>query len=315
MTEPYSLAAQKSGLGYRILRAIKRDKLLFLMFLPIFAYYIIFNYIPMTGAIISFKQFRPGGGIYNGDWVGLKWFIQFFESPFAYRTIRNTVLISFYSILFGFPMPILFAVCVMEIRHNKARRVLQTVSYLPHFISTVVLVGMINNFFTMNNGIVNMLISLLGGEEINFLVNPRWFRTLYVGSSVWQSFGFNSIIYIAAITGIDPTLYEAGKMDGISRFQEVVYITIPMISNTIIMLFIMQVGRIMSVGFEKVFLMYSPAVYETADVISTYVYRKGIESSNYGFSSAVGLFNSVVNFAFVFAANSICRKLTRNSLW
>ena len=315
MTEPYSLAAQKSGLGYRILRAIKRDKLLFLMFLPIFAYYIIFNYIPMTGAIISFKQFRPGGGIYNGDWVGLKWFIQFFESPFAYRTIRNTVLISFYSILFGFPMPILFAVCVMEIRHNRARRVLQTVSYLPHFISTVVLVGMINNFFTMNNGIVNMLISLLGGEEINFLVNPRWFRTLYVGSSVWQSFGFNSIIYIAAITGIDPTLYEAGKMDGISRFQEVVYITIPMISNTIIMLFIMQVGRIMSVGFEKVFLMYSPAVYETADVISTYVYRKGIESSNYGFSSAVGLFNSVVNFAFVFAANSICRKLTRNSLW
>ena len=233
MTEPYSLAAQKSGLGYRILRAIKRDKLLFLMFLPIFAYYIIFNYIPMTGAIISFKQFRPGGGIYNGDWVGLKWFIQFFESPFAYRTIRNTVLISFYSILFGFPMPILFAVCVMEIRHNKARRVLQTVSYLPHFISTVVLVGMIHNFFTMNNGIVNMLISLLGGEEINFLVNPRWFRTLYVGSSVWQSFGFNSIIYIAAITGIDPTLYEAGKMDGISRFQEVVYITIPMISNTI----------------------------------------------------------------------------------
>ena len=315
MTEPYSLAAQKSGLGYRILRAIKRDKLLFLMFLPIFAYYIIFNYIPMTGAIISFKQFRPGGGIYNGDWVGLKWFIQFFESPFAYRTIRNTVLISFYSILFGFPMPILFAVCVMEIRHNKARRVLQTVSYLPHFISTVVLVGMINNFFTMNNGIVNMLISLLGGEEINFLVNPRWFRTLYVGSGVWQSFGFNSIIYIAAITGIDPTLYEAGKMDGISRFQEVVYITIPMISSTIIMLFIMQVGRIMSVGFEKVFLMYSPAVYETADVISTYVYRKGIESSHYGFSSAVGLFNSVVNFAFVFAANSICRKLTHNSLW
>ena len=315
MTEPYSLAAQKSGLGYRILRAIKRDKLLFLMFLPIFAYYIIFNYIPMTGAIISFKQFRPGGGIYNGDWVGLKWFIQFFESPFAYRTIRNTVLISFYSILFGFPMPILFAVCVMEIRHNKARRVLQTVSYLPHFISTVVLVGMINNFFTMNNGIVNMLISLLGGEEINFLVNPRWFRTLYVGSSVWQSFGFNSIIYIAAITGIDPTLYEAGKMDGISRFQEVVYITIPMISNTIIMLFIMQVGRIMSVGFEKVFLMYSPAVYETADVISTYVYRKGIESSNYGFSSAVGLFNSAINVILLVGANWFCKRVADESLF
>ena len=314
MTEPYSLAAQKSGLGYRILRAIKRDKLLFLMFLPIFAYYIIFNYIPMTGAIISFKQFRPGGGIYNGDWVGLKWFIQFFESPFAYRTIRNTVLISFYSILFGFPMPILFAVCVMEIRHNKARRVLQTVSYLPHFISTVVLVGMINNFITMNNGIVNMLISLLGGEEINFLVNPRWFRTLYVGSSVWQSFGFNSIIYIAAITGIDPTLYEAGKMDGISRFQEVVYITIPMISNTIIMLFIMQVGRIMSVGFEKVYLLQNTLNSSASEIISTYVYKMGLVSSQYSLSAAIGLFNNIINLVLLLSVNYISKKMSDTSL-
>ena len=299
----------------RLVKALKRDKFLLLMFLPIVVYYVVFSYVPMTGAIVAFKQFKPGHGIYGGDWVGLKWFIQFFKSPFAFRTVRNTVLISIYSILFGFPLPILFAICVTEIRSSKVRRVVQTVSYLPHFISTVVLVGMINNFFSMNHGLINDLIVRMGGEPVNFLINPAWFRTLYVGSGVWQNFGFNSIIYIAAITGIDPSLYEAGKIDGITKFQEMVYITIPMISQTIVMLFIMQLGGIMSVGFEKVFLMYSPAVYETADVVSTYVYRKGIESNNYGFGSAVGLFNSVINFAFVFIANQVCRKLTDSSLW
>ena len=299
----------------RLVKALKRDKFLLLMFLPIVVYYVVFSYVPMTGAIVAFKQFKPGHGIYGGDWVGLKWFIQLFKSPFAFRTVRNTVLISIYSILFGFPLPILFAICVTEIRSSKVRRVVQTVSYLPHFISTVVLVGMINNFFSMNHGLVNDLIVRMGGEPVNFLINPAWFRTLYVGSGVWQNFGFNSIIYIAAITGIDPSLYEAGKIDGITKFQEMVYITIPMISQTIVMLFIMQLGGIMSVGFEKVFLMYSPAVYETADVVSTYVYRKGIESNNYGFGSAVGLFNSVINFAFVFIANQVCRKLTDSSLW
>lgn len=269
----------------------------------------------MSGAIIAFKNFKPGKGIYNGDWVGLKWFIQFFESPYAFRTVRNTVLLSLYSLLFGFPTPILFAICVTEIVNDKIRRIVQTVSYLPHFISTVVMVGMITNFFSMNNGIVNVLIGRLGGEQINFLINPRWFRTLYVGSGVWQSFGFNSIIYIAAIAGIDPCLYEAGKIDGITKFKQVWYITIPMIAPTITILFILQLGQIMSVGFEKVYLMYNSSVYETADVISTYVYRKGIESSNYSFASAIGLFNSVINFAFVFVANRLCRITTQTSLW
>ena len=191
-----------------LFQLVKRDKYLLAMFLPILAYYIIFHYLPMSGAIIAFKNFKPGKGIYNGDWVGLKWFIQFFESPYAFRTVRNTVLLSLYSLLFGFPTPILFAICVTEIVNDKIRRIVQTVSYLPHFISTVVMVGMITNFFSMNNGIVNVLIGRLGGEQINFLINPRWFRTLYVGSGVWQSFGFNSIIYIAAIAGIDPCLYN-----------------------------------------------------------------------------------------------------------
>ena len=251
---------------YVFTKNVERDKYLLLMFLPIVVYYVVFHYIPMSGAIIAFKAFKPGGGIFNGEWVGLKWFLQFFESPFAYRTIRNTILISLYSIAFGFPIPILFALCITEIPNSRIRRSVQTVSYMPHFISTVVLVGIITNFFTMDNsGMINNIIVKSGGERVDFLINPGWFRTLYVSSGIWQNFGFNSIIYIAAISGIDPTLYEAAKIDGINKFQQIFYITIPMIATTIIILFILQLGGIMSVGFEKVFLMYSPSVYETAD--------------------------------------------------
>lgn len=298
-----------------LISVLNRDKYLYAMFLPFLIYYIIFNYIPMTGLVIAFKDFKPGHGIYHGDWVGLKWIIQFFNSPYAYRTIRNTVLISLYQLLFGFPIPILFAVCISEIRQIRFKRIVQTASYLPHFISTVVLVGIIMNFFAINNGIVNNIIEKLGENRINFLINPRWFRTLYVGSGIWSSFGFSSIIYIAAITGIDPSLYEAAKIDGITKFKQVYHITLPMISTTIVILFILQLGRVMSVGFEKVFLMYSPAVYETADVISTYIYRQGIESSSYSFASAVGLFNSLINFSFVYTANRISRMTTQISLW
>lgn len=308
-------AKAKNEKWANIKKIVYRDRYLFLMFAPIFIYYIVFHYLPMTGAIIAFKDYKPGRGIYNGEWVGLKWFIQYFKSPYAFRTIRNTILISFYQIAIGFPIPILFAVCVTEIKQMAFRRVVQTVSYLPHFISTVVLVGMMKQMFTMNNGIINKFVVMFGGDIINFLNDPAWFRTMYVGSGIWQSFGFSSIIYIAAITGIDPTLYEAGKIDGITKFKEAWYITLPMISQTVVTLFILRLGNILSVGFEKVFLMYSPAVYETADVISTYVYRKGIESTTYSFASAVGLFNSVVNFMFVFIANQISRKLTDSSLW
>ena len=246
------------------------------------------------------QYYKPGMGIFSGEWVGLKWFVQFFESHFAYRLIRNTVLISLYSIIYGFPIPILFAICVTEIKNSKFRRIVQTASYLPHFISTVVIVGMVKSFLSLNDGIVNNLIQAFGGKQRNFLMDPSFFRTIYVSSGVWQNFGFNSIIYIAAIVGVDPSLYESAKMDGITKFKEVWYITIPMIAPTIVILFILQLGRVMSVGFEKVYLLYNPSVYETADVISTYIYRKGIESSSYSFSAAVGLFNSVINFAFVY---------------
>ena len=277
--------------------AIKRDKYLFLLLIPAIAYYVTFFYIPIGGIVIAFKNYQPGHGIYGGTWVGLKWFRQFFDSVFAYRLIRNTVLINLYSILFGFPIPILFAICVSEIRSMKLRRTVQTVSYLPHFVSTVAMVGIIKNLLHLDDGLINVIIMKLGGQQVNFLMVPSMFRTIYVAS------------------GIDPTLYEAGKIDGISKFQEARYITIPMIAQTIIILFILRLGSIMSVGFEKVFLLYNESVFETADVISTYVYRKGIESANYSFSAAVGLVNSVINFAFVFGANWISRKVTDMSLW
>lgn len=299
----------------KILKALKRDKYLFLIFLPIFIWYAVFMYLPMGGLIIAFKDFKPGAGLYGGDWVGLKWFIQFFQSPYAFRLIRNTLLISVYSILYGFPLPIIFAVCICEIRSSKLRKSIQTVSYLPHFISTVVLVGIIKEFLAVDTGIVNNFLGKLGIEPINFLMKKDWFKTIYVSSGVWQSFGFNSIIYIAAIVGIDPSLYESAKIDGISKFKEVWYITIPMIAPTIIILFILRLGTIMSVGFEKVFLLYNPGIYETADVISTYVYRKGIESTSFSFSAAVGLFNSIINFILIFGSNVISRRVTQTSLW
>lgn len=299
----------------RFFRLVKRDRYLLLMFLPIMAYYIIFHYLPMSGAIIAFKRFVPGHGIYYGKWVGFKWFDQFLSSPYAFRLIRNTVLISVFYILIGFPLPILFALAINEIRHSGIKRTVQTVSYLPHFISTVILVGMLSNIFSLDNGLVNTIRKALGLEQIAFFQDPGWFRPLYVGSSVWQGFGWNAIIYIAAISGIDPTLYEAGDIDGISRFGKVRHITLPMLLPTIIILFIMELGGIMSVGFEKVFLMYNTATYETADVISTYVYRKGLDDGQYSFSTAVGLFNSVVNFILVFSANTICKKATGSSLW
>ena len=239
----------EENLSYRIIKALKRDKYLFLLFLPIFIWYAIFLYVPMGGIVVAFKDFKPGAGVYGGEWVGLKWFKQFFNSAYAFRLIRNTFLISLYSLIYGFPVPIIFAICITEIRQPRLRKSIQTVSYLPHFISTVVVVGMIKQFLSLETGLVNNLLEKIGIEPMNFLMKTSWFRTIYVSSGIWQSFGFSSIIYIAAIIGIDPSLYESARMDGITKFKEVWYITIPMIAPTIIILFILQLGNIMSVGF------------------------------------------------------------------
>jgi putative aldouronate transport system permease protein len=272
----------------------------------------------MTGLVMSFQKFVPGkglAGIFTGEWVGLKWFQQFFESVFAWRLIKNTFLLSFYSLIFGFPIPIIFAICITQIKHKKLQRSAQVITYLPYFISTVVVVGMLTNFLSPSTGIVNQFIKAFGGKEINFMSDPSWFRRLYVISGSWQTFGFNSIIFVAAIVGISPELYEAMKMDGASKRSQIWHLVLPMIKPTIILLLIMSLGNILSVGFEKVFLMYNTSVYETGDVISTYVYRQGIENKNYSYATAVGLFNSAVGFTLVCASNWISRKLNDVSLW
>lgn len=302
----------------KLSQLISRDKHLLIMFAPVFIYYIIFCYLPMGGLVMAFENFKMGSGfvgIFTGEWVGLKWFQQFFSSVFAWRLIRNTFLLSFYSLLFGFPIPIIFAICITQLRAKRFAKVAQVITYLPYFISTVVVVGMMTNFLSPSTGIINQLIVKLGGKAINFMGMPSWFRKLYVISGSWQSFGFNAIIFVAAIMGIDPALYEAMRVDGASRWQQIIHLIIPMIADTIILLLIMTLGNLLNVGFEKVYLMYSPAVYETGDVIATYVYRQGIESSNYSYAAAVGLFYSAVGFVFVIASNTLSHKMTGSSLW
>ena len=296
-------------------KLVKRDKYLLLIFLPIFCYYVIFCYLPMPGAIIAFKNYIPGAGMLNGQWVGLKWFAQFFQSVYFWRLIRNTFLLAFYPLVFGFPIPILFAICITEVKNMLFRRFTQTLSYFPYFISTVVVVGMFANFLSLNDGIINTLLSALGGSRVNFMMDPRWFRGIYSFTVIWQNYGFSSIIYIAAITGTDPQLFDAARVDGARKFQEIWHITLPSILPTIVVLLLLNVGGIMSVGFERVFLMYNPATYSSADVISTYVYRQGIESTNYSYATAVGLFNSVINFAAVYLCNVLSRRTSELSLW
>ncbi len=297
---------------------ISRDRYLMLMFLPVLIYYLVFCYLPMLGIVMAFEDFRMGsgfGGLFTSQFVGLKWFSQFFSSVFAWRLIRNTFLLSFYSLIFGFPIPIIFAIAITQLRARRFAKIAQVITYLPYFISTVVVVGMMTNFLSPSNGIVNLLITKLGGKPISFMSNPAWFRRLYVISGSWQSFGFNSIIFVAAIMGIDPSLYEAMEVDGASRWQKIIHLILPMISETVILLLIMTLGNLLNVGFEKVYLMYSPAVYETGDVIATYVYRQGIESHKYGYASAVGLFYSAVGFVFVMTSNWLSRRMTGSSLW
>lgn len=298
-----------------LIKLIRRDKALILMFLPVFLYYFIFCYLPMPGVVMAFKDFTPGNGIFGGEWVGMKWFIQFAQSTYFWRLIRNTFLLAFYPLIFGFGVPILFALCVVEIKSTVLKKFAQTITYLPHFISTVVIAGMIINFLSPSDGIVNQLLVNLGLERINFMMEPGWFRTIFTTSGIWQSFGFSSIIYIAAIMGIDQEMYDSGKIDGVNKFQEVMHLTLPSLKPTIVILLLLSIGGIMSVNFEKVYLLYNGATYETADVISTYVYRQGIESQNFSFATAVGLFNSVIGFILVYLANSASRRMNDMSLW
>jgi len=298
-----------------LLHNIKKDKdLLIIIMLP-FLYYLIFHYLPMYGLLISFKDFSVSRGILGSDWVGFKWFVQFFQSIYFFRLFRNTFLLNFYDLIFGFPIPILFALLLNEIRHKYFKNVIQTVSYMPYFISLVVVVGIMTNILSPNDGLVNVIRKDMGLAPIAFMSDPSWFRFLYVSSGIWQGFGFSSIIYLAAIAGVPQEMYEAATIDGASRLKKIRYITFPYILPTIIIILILNLGGMLNVGFEKILLMYNPAVYETADVISTYVYRRGILSANYGYGAAVGMFNAVISFTFLIVFNKLSRKVSETSLW
>lgn len=308
------LTKSNKGIFQRAFYTVKQEKALWLLVLPGIIWYLIFAYGPMYGLIISFKDFSPFKGIVKSPWVGFMWFQQFFDSQFFWRLIKNTLLLNIFNLLFSFPIPIILAFLLNEARHEWYKRLAQTISYLPHFVSTVIIVGMLVNFVSPT-GIVNNIITALGGKSIHFMVKPEWFRPLYIMTGIWQSAGWGSIIYLAALSGIDPQLYEAAIMDGANKIKQVWHISLPGILPTIIIMLILALGSILSVGYEKIILMYNSATYETADVINTYVYRRGVVAGEYSFGTAVGLFQSVINFVFIVSANKLSRKVSSVSLW
>ncbi len=299
--------------GWRALaRDLRRNRHVYLMLVPVVLYYLVFHYGPMYGAVIAFQDFNPIKGVFGSRWVGLDNFRDFFASVYFTRLLFNTVAINVLDLVFGFPAPILLALLLNELRWNPFRRLVQTVTYLPHFISVVVVVGMLFDFFA-RDGLVNQL--LVDPQPVAFMQAPEWFRQLFVGSGIWQHLGWGSIVYLAAIANLDPQLYDAAKVDGASRFQLIRHVTLPGILPVIVVLLILRLGSMMTVGYEKIILMYNPLTYETADVISTYVYRRGILQADFSFSAAVGLFNSVINFGLLIVANRVSRRLTEHSLW
>ncbi|MBE5040051.1 ABC transporter permease [Ructibacterium gallinarum] len=291
-----------------------RNWALYLLMIPVLLFYLCFCYKPMYGAIIAFKDYDPVMGILGSDWVGLKNFTDFFQSSDFVRVFRNTIKISVLNILFGFPAPIILALLINELEQKKFAKTVQTITYMPHFISLVVVCGLIKDFVS-DSGVITSILGMFGFPQVNMLQEPGMFVPIYIISGIWQEIGWGSIIYLAALAGVDQQLYEAASIDGAGRLRQTFSVTLPGIMPTIVTMFILKLGTIMNVGFEKIILLYDPITYETADVISSYVYRKGIVDSDYGFSTAVGLFNSVINFALIIISNTISRRVNDTSLW
>ncbi|CAM3803883.1 MULTISPECIES: ABC transporter permease [Paenibacillus] len=312
-TKPGSIRGSSVWRG--TVRQVRKNWQLYLLFLPVLLYFIVFHYVPMYGVQIAFKDFIANKGILESPWVGFKHFERFFNSFYFWRIIKNTLGIGLYELIVGFPIPIILALMINEARSGRFRRFIQTVTYAPHFLSTVVVVGMIMMFLSPVSGLVNFIITSFGGEPIAFMTEPSWFKSIYVWSGVWQSMGWSSIIYLAALAGIDPQLHEAAKVDGAGWFRRIWHINLPGIAPTMIILLILNIGSILGVGFEKVFLMQNSLNMEASDVIATNVYRSGILGAQYSYSAAVGLFNSVVNFIMLITVNRIARRVSETSLW
>jgi putative aldouronate transport system permease protein len=299
---------------FRIFKQIRRSTWLYFIFAFPFAYYVIFQYVPLYGVLLAFKDFNVMKGIVGSPWVGFKHFEKFITDPYFWKLIRNTVLISFYGLLWGFPVPIILAILLNEVKHQKFKKVIQNISYLPHFISTVVVCGMVVNILS-TGGPVDMIVKFLGGRPEHWLTEARYFRTIYIASGIWQGAGWTSIIYLAALSMVDEEQYDAALIDGANRWQRIWYITLPGILPTVSVMLLLNLGGFMSVGYEKVLLLYTGRTYETADIISTYVYRRGILGSDFSYTTAVGLFQSVVTLILIVVSNSVSRKISEVSLW
>lgn len=306
---------KKKSFIVRLWDNMRRHPLLYLMAVPVILYYLVYHYYPMYGALIAFEDYAPMKGMMGSKFVGLKHFKEFLEDPYFFRTMRNTLMINVQMLVFAFPFPIIFAIFLNELNLKKFRSMMQTVTYMPHFISTVVICGLVLDFCSSSGVITSIVCAITGMEPTNLMSKPSFFQPIYVLMMIWQEFGWDSIIYYAAITSIDQELYEAATMDGAGRLRRILHITLPGISTTIIMLLILRIGSLMSLGWDRIILLYNPMIYETSDVISTYVYRRGLLNFEYSFASAVGLFNSAINFVLLIGANALSRKLNDTSLW
>lgn len=304
----------KMSFRSRLKSDFKRNWGIYLIMLPVIIYYILFYYKPMYGAIIAFKEYQPALGIMGSPWVGLEQFKKIFLNPDFYAKLKNTLVISFTGLVFGFPVPILLALLFNEIKNRRFKAIAQSLSYIPHFISLVVICGLIKQFVGPGGIIYNMVVAL-GGEEIGLLSRSECFVPIYLLSNIWQGAGWDSILYIAALSAINQELFEAAKVDGAGKFGQVIHVVIPGIAPTIIIMLILRLGQILSVGYEKIILLYNPLIYDTSDVIMSYVYRMGITQQSWSFSTAVGLVNSAVSILMIVISNKISRTFSETSLW
>ena len=315
------LSRPKDELGYKFKRtwaAIKKNYFYYLLFTPVLIYFIIFRYLPMFGLIIAFKDISPFHGlegILSQPFVGLKHFRNFFNSYFFWNIMENTVMISLWKTLFGFPAPIILALLINEVRNTLFKRVTQTISYLPHFLSMVIVAGLVYTIYGVQGGLVNQIVRAFGGEPQNFLGNPNLFRSILVSTTVWQTVGWGSILYLAAMANLNPELYEAAMIDGANKWQQIKSITLPGISHVIVILLIFRIGDLLDAGFEQILLLYSPAVYEVSDIIDTYVYRSGLLNLKYSFATAVGLYKSILALLLLLGANKLAHKWGHTGIW
>jgi putative aldouronate transport system permease protein len=297
-----------------ILKQIKKNRYLYLLlFLPLL-YYILFHYLPMYGIIVAFKEYNIVKGMLHSPWAGFKYFEKFLKDPYFWKVVRNTFLMSIYNLVWGFPVPVILALLLNEVHIKKVKDIIQSVTYLPHFVSTVVVCGMIVNFLS-TDGLINTTLRAAGQKSVQFLMYPQYFRSLYVISEIWQTAGWTSIIYLAALTGIDQEVLDAALIDGAGRLQRILHVTLPAIAPAVSIMLIMNLGKIMNLGYEKVLLLYNGSTYETADIISTYVYRRGILGNSFSYATAIGLFQSVIGIVLLISANKISSRLSETSLW